>query len=75
MEHIVIEVNNSTAKKWRFKNAETKHKISEQMDKIINIMLDKSDDEFWPILEKIRLEAENKGFNDNILNQILNEEA
>jgi hypothetical protein len=36
-------------------------------------MMDKPSDDFWPFLERLRAEAEKKGFNDQILDNILNE--
>lgn len=73
MEKIMIEVDKNTAKKWEESDSATKQRISDAFDKFLNVLLNKEEEDFWPFLEKIREEAEKKGFSDEILNQILNE--
>lgn len=73
MERIEFEVNDDTAKKWRYTNPEIKQRIEKEVDQLLKIILEKEEDTLWPLLKKIRLEAEQKGFNDEILEQILNE--
>jgi hypothetical protein len=73
MQKIVIEVGINTAKKWEESDSETKQRISNAFDQFLNVLLEKEDEDFWPLLEKIRNEAEKKSFSDEILNQILNE--
>lgn len=73
MEKIMIEVEKNTAKKWEESDAFTKQRISDAFDKFLNILMEKEEEGFWPVLEKIREEAEKKGFSDEILDQILKE--
>jgi len=73
MDRIIIEVEDNTAKKWRYTNPNTKKRISEKVEQILNILMEKEQEDFWPFLEKVREQAEKKGFNDEILNQILSE--
>lgn len=73
MERIVIEVDNITAKKWRYTSPEAKQRLSKKIELILKSIMDKGDDDLWPFLEKLRKEADKEGFNDDILNQILSE--
>lgn len=73
MERIEFEVNDDTAKKWRYTNPEIKQRIEKEMDQLLQIILDKQEDTFWPFLEELRSKAEQNGFNDDILEQILND--
>ena len=74
MDRIVIEVDDATARRWRNILPSTKERISKKLDGLLGAILEKEDDEIWPFLEKVRREAEAKGFNDDIMNQILSEE-
>jgi len=73
MERIVIEVSEKVAKKWRYSDPDKKQQIAEAFNKILLTMMDKPGEEFWPFLERLRTEAEKKGFNDQVLDDILNE--
>ncbi len=73
MDRIVIEVADATAKRWWYKTPEARQNIAQEMDKLLQIILEKSNDEFWPFMDSIRSKAESKGFNDNILQEILDE--
>lgn len=73
MERIVLEVGDATAKKWQYVEPKTKQRIYKTMDRILNSLLDRQAVDLWQFLEKVRAEAEKKGFNDDILDEILNE--
>ena len=73
MDRIVIEVEDSLARRWRNADPETKRKASHEVDQFLSMIFEKKDDEIWPFLEQLRAKAEQKGFNDEILEQILNE--
>ena len=73
MERIIIEVDDITAKKWKYISTELRQKLAGEFRQIMKATLDKSEDEFWPFLEKVRKNAERKGFNDDVLTQILGE--
>ncbi|MGK7393298.1 MAG: hypothetical protein ACNS62_01955 [Candidatus Cyclobacteriaceae bacterium M3_2C_046] len=73
MERIVIEVSEKVAKKWRYSDPSRKQQIAEAFNKILLTLMDKPSEDFWPFLERLRAEAEKKGFNDQILDDILNE--
>jgi len=73
MERIVLEVKNDTAKKWQYVAPKTKQRIYEEVDRFLSAILEKQPDDLWPFLEKLRVEANKKGFNDTILDEILNE--
>lgn len=74
MERIIIEVDEITGKRWKYASMETRQKLSEKISQIMTVALNKDEDDFWPFLEKIRKNAETKGFSDEILNQVLSEE-
>jgi hypothetical protein len=74
MERIIIEVDDTIARKWRYASLKTKEQTAKRIDDFLRIVLDKPEQDIWPFLETLRIEAEKKGFNDSILNSILNEE-
>jgi hypothetical protein len=73
MDRIVIEVEDSLASKWRDATPEIKQIVSREVDLLINKILKKKDDDTWQFLEQLRKKAEQRGFSDEILEQILNE--
>jgi hypothetical protein len=73
MDRIVIEVEDSLASKWRDATPEIKQIVSREVDLLINKILEKKDDDTWQFLEQLRKKAEQRGFSDEILEQILNE--
>ena len=73
MEKISIEVNEKLAQRWRQVESQEKQKISRDIERILEIAMGKNEEDLWPFLENIRLEAERKGFNDQVLDEILNE--
>lgn len=73
MDRIVIEVDDSLARRWRNTPPETKQKVSKEVDIFLNTILARNEDEIWPFLEQLRVKAELRGFNDQVLEQILNE--
>ena len=74
MERIVFEIDDNTARKWKYASAAAKRRISQKFDLLLQVMLDKQEDDFWQFLESARLGAVQKGFNDEILNDILNDD-
>lgn len=73
MEKIQLEVDKLTAEKWNSSNRKTKKQISDAFEKVLDIFFENKEDDFWPFLEGIRKKAENKGFNDEILDKILDD--
>jgi hypothetical protein len=73
MDRIVIEVEDSLASKWRDATPEIKQIVSREVDLLISKILEKKDDDTWQFLEQLRKKAEQRGFSDEILEQILNE--
>jgi len=74
MKRIIIEVDDATARMWKYTSTELRQKLAEKAGKIMKTALNNSEDDFWPFLEKLRNNAETKGFSDDILNQVLSEE-
>ncbi len=75
MERIVIEVADSTAKKWRLSSQQLRDKISQQ----INIRLAKelmvdSKEEFKQFLDEVGETMKKRGLTEDILQDILKED-
>lgn len=73
MDRIVIEVEDGIARKWRNTDPQLRHEISQKLDQFLNVIFEKRGDDIWPFLENLRLKSEERGFNDDLLEQILNE--
>ncbi|MCE7040710.1 hypothetical protein [Dyadobacter sp. CY312] len=73
MDRIVIEVGDNLARRWRNATPEVKQAVSQEVDQFLNTILEKNAEDVWPFLEELRAKAEQKGFSDEILEQILNE--
>lgn len=75
MERIVIEVEDATAKKWRFASQQKKIKISQRIDlKLAKELMADSKEEFKEYLDEIRNTMEERGLTEEILNDILKDE-
>lgn len=73
MDRIVIEVEDSVARKWRDAAPEVRRVAAQEVDQLLNVIFEQRDGDIWPFLEKLRAKAEQRGFNDEVLAQILNE--
>jgi hypothetical protein len=73
MERIVIEVNDVIARKWKYVQQQNKQKVTKVFEKSVAQEF-KNQDNHWLMLEEIRKQAEEKGFTDEILNEILSNE-
>jgi hypothetical protein len=74
MERIVIEVDDATAKRWRYSRPEIKQKVATLLKETMTEAYLNDKDAFWAKLEAMRIKAEEEGFNDEILNEILKDE-
>lgn len=74
MERIVIEVDDTTAEKWRYITPEAKQKLSKKINQLLKTSLAKSNDDFWEFVEAVRKTAQENGLTEDELNKILNEE-
>ncbi len=75
MERIVIEVEDATAKKWRFASQQKKIKISQRINlKLAKELMADSKEEFKEYLDEIRNTMEERGLTEEILNDILKDE-
>jgi len=73
MDRIVIDVEDVVARKWRNTDPQIRQEISQKLDQFLHIIFDKKEEDIWPFLEALRVKSEERGFNDDILEQILNE--
>ncbi len=74
MERNVIEVDETTAKKWRYVTIEERNRISRQIDQWLKVSMDSPKDDFWKFVNELRDEAKKNGLTEEELNRILNEE-
>lgn len=75
MERIVIEVNDTTAKKWQRISPEIKNSFEKSFEKQIDELSEKAKEiNFEILLRKARQEAAKNGLTEEILQQLLNEE-
>ena len=72
MEKITIEVNDDIASKWFKTPFRLRKRLENQFIAGINNS-EKFNDDFWNFLESERKKADQKGFNNEILNEIINE--
>ncbi|MCF0042847.1 hypothetical protein [Dyadobacter fanqingshengii] len=73
MDRIVIEVEDGIARKWRNTDPKFRQEISQKLDQVLSVIFEKKTEDIWPFLENLRIKSEGRGFNDDILEQILNE--
>ncbi|MCF2504380.1 hypothetical protein L0663_13390 [Dyadobacter sp. CY107] len=73
MDRIVIEVEDGIARKWRNTDPKFRQEISQKLDQVLSVIFEKKTEDIWPFLENLRIKSEERGFNDDILEQILNE--
>ena len=73
MSKIEIEVNQKNLDRWNKLPESAQKRIAETIEKLIESLQEDSDDFFWNTLNKIRAKAEERGFDDEVLKQILSE--
>lgn len=74
MERIVIEVGDTTAKKWQNASRETRGRLEKSFEKQIDILTRTAkENEFFSLLDKISDEAVKNGLTEEILEGLLNE--
>lgn len=73
MSKIEIEVNQKNLDRWNKLPDSAQKRIAETIEKLIESLQEDSDDFFWNTLNKIRAKAEERGFDDEVLKQILSE--
>jgi uncharacterized protein (UPF0297 family) len=74
MGKITIEVSETIASKWEALKEERKNEINELVSKIISESESSKQVDYWERLREIRKRANEKGFTEDLLNQILNED-
>jgi hypothetical protein len=74
MDRIVLEVDDISAKKWRFASTEKRNQLNSTINRILKRAFDKNEDDFWQFLDKVGKKAEEKGLTEEQLNKLLNEE-
>ena len=73
MAKITIDVEDELYYTWKKSSIDKKRRINEQVATIISQSLETDEEDLWPYLEKVRKNADSKGFNDQILDQLLND--
>lgn len=74
MARIVIEVDDTTARKWKFTSSQNKKDMSKKIDQLLQAVLTGDKDDFWEFVSAIREEAKANGLTEEELNRILDEE-
>jgi hypothetical protein len=74
MDRIVFEVDDISAKKWRYASEEKRSQLSTTVNRILKKALDKNEDDFWQFLDRVGKKAEESGLTEEQLNRLLNEE-
>jgi len=74
MDRIVVEVDDISAKKWRYASEEKRSQLNNTINNILRKAFDKNEDDFWRFVDKIGKKAEANGLTEEQLNKLLNEE-
>jgi len=74
MDRIVVEVDDISAKKWRYASKEKREQLNNTISNILKKALDKPEDDFWQFVEKVGKKAEANGLAEDQLNKLLNED-
>jgi hypothetical protein len=75
MERIVIEVDESIAKKWRLSSQQRKDEIARQINnQLAEELLAESKKEFMQFLDEISATAQERGLTEEILKDILKDD-
>ena len=74
MDRILLEVDDISAKKWRYASKEKRTQLSSTINRILKKAFDKDEDDFWQFLDKVGKKAEENGITEDQLNKLLNEE-
>jgi hypothetical protein len=74
MDRILLEVDDISAKKWRYASKEKRTQLSSTINRILKKAFDKNEDDFWQFLDKVGKKAEENGIDEDQLNKLLNEE-
>ena len=74
MERIVIEVEDSIAKKWNLSSRATKDRVSQEINiRIAKELMADSKEEFKAFLNELRDKMVERGLTEEILEDILND--
>ncbi len=74
MERIVIEVDETTGKKWRLSSQKQKEKIAQKINIRLAKELSDSKEEFKQYLDELGAAMKERGLTETILQEILNDE-
>jgi phosphotransacetylase len=74
MERIVIEVTDSTAKKWRLASQQKKNEISQRIDLTLAKELSDSKEEFKKFLDELGTTMQERGLTEEALREILKDD-
>jgi hypothetical protein len=74
MDRIVLEVDDISAKKWRYASKEKKNQLNNTINRILKNAFEKNEDDFWRFLDRVGKKAEENGLTEEQLNKLLNEE-
>ncbi len=74
MERIVIEVDETTGKKWRLSSQKQREKIAQKINIRLAKELSDSKEEFKQYLDELSATMKERGLTENILQEILKDD-
>ncbi len=75
MERIVIEVADTTAKKWRMSSQQLRDEISQKINiRLAKELMVNSKDEFKHFLDEVGATMQERGLTEDMLNEILKDD-
>jgi len=74
MDRIVLEVDDVSAKKWRYASEEKKSQLNNTINRFLKKAFDKNEDDFWQFVDKVGKKAEENGLTEEHLNKLLSED-
>jgi len=74
MDRVVLEVDDSSAKKWRYASQEKKSQLNNTINRTLKKALDKDEDDFWRFLDRVGKKAEENGLTEERSDKLLNED-
>jgi hypothetical protein len=74
MDRIVLEVDDTSARKWRYASKEKKDQLNNTINNLLKKAFDKEGDDFWQFMDRVGKKAEEAGLTEDELQKLLNED-
>ncbi len=74
MERIILEVDDSVAKEWRYSSEKKRQEVNNTINAMLQLAFKKNDDsDFIQFIKEVQEKAAERGLTEDILNDILND--